>query len=299
LWFTPSGQAVQAKCLGEAAEEAEVVSNQDDEDGLGMGIGVGMAEDLFQDGDIEEKANQLRLRAREERKRALLLAQSQAEAGPLSASGSGSGLGSGSGSASASAPVPAPMSAKDFKRARYLAKQASKANFAGAGDTVEPGTSDSATRLIGDLPLDGILQPVPVPGRLSRDSAAGSRASSSSPGPESGRAPGPGSRTSTPSSLLDLPAYPTLPEGMLSDRELPKPLHSDKPARKKETGPATLVPDLPWVADSGADSDSAYQQPREEGGVNVTVLADEVIKVLGEIERKEEEEDSATCKWQR
>jgi hypothetical protein len=30
--------------------------------------------------------------------------------------------------------------------------------------------------------------------------------------------------------------------------------------------------------------------------MNVTVRADEVVKVLGEIERKEEEEDSATCK---
>lgn len=270
-----------------------VQDEDNDEDGLALGGGVGVAElDLFHDGDEEEKANQLRLRAREERKRALLSAQSQAEAGTVSASGSGSDSGPGSGSA----PVPAPLSAKEFKRAKYLAKQASKANLAGGGGTVDATTSDLATRLVGDSPLDGILQPVPVPGRLSRDSAAGSRASSSSPGPDSGRAPGPGSRTSAPSSLLDLPAYPTLPEGMLSDRELPKPLHSDKPARKKETGPATLVPDLPWGANSDSDSDSADQQPREQGAVNVTVRADEVVKVLGEIERKEEEEDSATCK---
>ena len=78
---------------------------------------------------------------------------------------------------------------------------------------------------------------------------------------------------------------------MLSDRELPKPLHSDKPARKKETGPATLVPDLPWEE----DSNSAEQQ--EKGAI--IVQGDEVVKVLGEIERKEEEEDSATCKRHR
>jgi hypothetical protein len=204
------------------------VGSEEDEDGLvlgmGVGFGMGVAElDLFQDGDEEERANRLRLRAREERKREVLLAQSQAEGGSPSASESGSGSGSGSAS------VPAPMSAKEFKRARYLAKQASKASLAGADDTGDSCTSDSATRVVGGPSLDGILQPVPVPGRLSRGTAAGSRASSSSPGPEAGRAlgPAPGSRTSTPSSLLDLPAYPTLPEGMLSDRELPKPLHSD------------------------------------------------------------------------
>jgi predicted house-cleaning NTP pyrophosphatase (Maf/HAM1 superfamily) len=58
-----------------------------------------------------------------------------------------------------------------------------------------------------------------------------------------------------------------------------------------------LVPDLPW----GEDSNSAEQQEqeREQEQRAVIVNADEVVKVLGEIERKEEEEDSATCKWQR
>lgn len=156
---------------------------------------------------------------------------------------------------------------KNARRARYLAKQKSRREAATSGD---------GSVLAADVAGLEIQQPSPVP--LASSSRSGLLA------PPGDTATGEGSsRSVSPQETPSFPEYPALPEGFSAD--LPPPLHSDVPARSKPDGDAVVVVGLDWREEDwlGGDKDV-------EGWTDL-------VKVKGQADKDEEDEEKAMCEW--
>jgi hypothetical protein len=170
-------------------------------------------------------------------------------------------------------------SAREGRVQKFFAKQAVKASADNLNMSSRPGTHV-------ERPAENEIE-------VSRKAALIDLGESVTPNNRS-RSSTPVTRTSTPAS--DYPAYPSLPEGLMPN--LPAPLHSDTPARVKETGPAELVPELDWLdgdVDDGEGSvaNAVGASEMQDGRISLRLDGLDVVKVLGELERQEEEEGQA------